>query len=83
MAGLELLSRPRVSGSVIFVVQQPSPISLSLVLRVTSVENLEVEETAANHRDHRRVVVDGLHDAAPNHRVGAACERHGNHASAI
>ena len=70
MAGLELLSRPRVSGSVIFVVQQPSPISLSLVLRVTSVENLEVEETAANHRDHRRVVmdvVDGPHDAAPNH----------------
>src|ERR1700680_4091667 len=42
------------------------PISLSLVVRVTSVENLEVEETAANHRDHRRVVmevVDGPHDA--------------------
>jgi hypothetical protein len=45
----------------------PTP---SLVVRVTSVENLEVEETAANHCDHRRVVmevVDGPHDAAPNH----------------
>ena len=51
MAGLELLSRHRVGGSVILVVQHPAPISLSLVVRVTSVENLEVEETAANQRD--------------------------------
>jgi hypothetical protein len=27
-------------------------------VRVTSVENLEVEEAAANHRDHRRVVME-------------------------
>jgi len=45
MAGLELQSRHRVGGSVILVVQPP--ISLSLVVRVTSIENLEVEETAA------------------------------------
>jgi hypothetical protein len=61
MAGLELFSTHRGGGAVILVVQQPSP--------GTSVENLEVEQTAANHRYHRRVVmevVDGPHDA-PNH----------------
>ena len=70
MAGLELLSRHRVGGSVILVVQQPSAHQPIACVRVTSVENLEVEETAANHRDHRRVVmevVDGPHDDAPNH----------------
>jgi hypothetical protein len=68
MSGLELLSRHRVGGSVILVIQQPSahqPERLSSEWRRLRIWKSKKQR---NHRDHRIVVmevVDGPHDAAP------------------